>query len=304
MTSASLIYELAIERFTRWADQQPDVRAAMLVGSRARTSYVADRWSDLDLIMLTSDVERHISSGAWMAAIGTPWLVYIDPATVGIGRECYALFEQNVDVNLAIFPPAYVDLIASDPDTTQIFQRGVRLLLDKDGALAAVLAAVPAPAPAQPPAPEAFARHVNEFCFNTVWTARRLGRGDLWRALNSLEAHMKCGGLLPMLAWHARATYGWQHDTWYGGRCVEQWADPQVVAALPATFARFDRADIRRALLATAALFHRLGHVVSARLEYSYPYELEQRVARWLHAQLDDPAATVAADSPAATPEA
>lgn len=39
-----------IERFSAWADEQEDIRLAMIVGSRARTTMPADEWSDLDVV--------------------------------------------------------------------------------------------------------------------------------------------------------------------------------------------------------------------------------------------------------------
>jgi aminoglycoside 6-adenylyltransferase len=41
-------YEHLTERFVKWAETQPDIHAAMVIGSRARTEWPADEWSDLD----------------------------------------------------------------------------------------------------------------------------------------------------------------------------------------------------------------------------------------------------------------
>ncbi len=46
-----LTYADLIERFTRWAEAEEDVRAALILGSRARKDHPADEWSDLDVLV-------------------------------------------------------------------------------------------------------------------------------------------------------------------------------------------------------------------------------------------------------------
>ena len=46
------------QRFAAWAQTQPDIRAAFVVGSRARTDHPADQWSDLDIMVVTTRPER------------------------------------------------------------------------------------------------------------------------------------------------------------------------------------------------------------------------------------------------------
>ena len=38
-----------LQRFQAWAEQRADIRAALLVGSRARAERPADAWSDIDI---------------------------------------------------------------------------------------------------------------------------------------------------------------------------------------------------------------------------------------------------------------
>jgi aminoglycoside 6-adenylyltransferase len=45
--------------FTAWAYAQHDLRVAIIVGSRARSDPPPDIWSDLDLIVFTTDMEKY-----------------------------------------------------------------------------------------------------------------------------------------------------------------------------------------------------------------------------------------------------
>jgi aminoglycoside 6-adenylyltransferase len=60
-------YEQLTQRIATWPHQDPDVRAAMVIGSRARTDHPADEWSDLDVLLFVRDPERYVRSAEWVA---------------------------------------------------------------------------------------------------------------------------------------------------------------------------------------------------------------------------------------------
>jgi aminoglycoside 6-adenylyltransferase len=92
------------------------------------------------------------------------------------------------------------------------------------------------------------------------------------------------------MEWHARATRGWEHDTWHSGRFLSEWTDAETWAALPHSFARFDAADSWHALFATMALFRRLATETAAHLTYHYPHALDEQITRFVHAlHTEDP---------------
>jgi hypothetical protein len=46
-------------------------RAALVVGSRARTDHPADRWSDLDLLLFTTAPDAYAADDPWRALSAT-----------------------------------------------------------------------------------------------------------------------------------------------------------------------------------------------------------------------------------------
>jgi hypothetical protein len=73
---------------------------------------------------------------------------------------------------------------------------------------------------------------------------------------------------------------------WYDGRFLADWADPGALSELPATFAAYDQADLRRALLATIQLYHRLAGEMANHLGFDYPQPNDLQVADWITASL------------------
>jgi aminoglycoside 6-adenylyltransferase len=289
-------------RFVAWAAARPDVRAAIVVGSRARTDHPADEWADLDVGFTTTQQRRYLESADWLSEIGTVWAAYRDPT--GITR--HVLFEGGLDAGFAPIPhgqlklavrlmplarrfpvlfrlPGGGQLRAALAEAAEYYRRGGRVILDKDGLAEKFLALLP-PVDARHrlPAAEQFAEVVNEFWFAAVWTAKHLQRGELWWA--------KCSGgdgrmktlLLRMTEWHAWAVHGPEYDTWDDGRFLEEWADPRVVEALGPTFAHYDPDDARRALLATMDVFRWLAKETAERLGHPYPAAAEAGVTDWV----------------------
>jgi aminoglycoside 6-adenylyltransferase len=76
-TAESRLMKQLEERFVAWANTRPDIRAAIVIGSRARMERPADEWSDLDIIIFTTSPRYYLSSVDWLENIGTPLLNYL-----------------------------------------------------------------------------------------------------------------------------------------------------------------------------------------------------------------------------------
>jgi aminoglycoside 6-adenylyltransferase len=273
----TLGYERLMERFVAWAQTEPNIRAAVVIGSRARRDHPADEWADLDIIVFAADVERYIASADWVENVGAHWLTFVEP-TLGGGWERRVLFEGGLDVDFAFDPVHALKGMAAGaipPDVADVIQRGVGVLVDKDGLLAQLSAVALQVPPYRPPAEAEFLNLVHDFWYHTVWTAKHLRRCEVWWAKSCCDMYMK-ELLRRMLEWHARAVQGSDHDTWMRGRFLEEWADPRAVAQLPEVFAHYDRHDIARALRATMALFRWLAVETAQRWGYGYPAAGEQ----------------------------
>lgn len=285
MDQVAAAYEQVIERFVNWARAQLDIRAAIVLGSRARGDRPADEWSDLDIIVITTDPERYLATTEWLENIGNPWLTFLEPTGTGGDVERRALFEGGLDVDFAITPNDEFEQLVqggleSAPDVLDIVRRGTRVLLDKDGAVAQLARrarSIETPPP-QPPTQAEFLEVVNDFLYHAVWTAKKLRRGELWTAKGCVDSYMKWRCLLRMIEWHARADKGWSYDTWHGGRFLEEWADPRALEGLRGAFAYYEEPDVRHALWATMELFRWLAVETAERLRYPYPTVADERV--------------------------
>jgi aminoglycoside 6-adenylyltransferase len=289
MSQTPLTYEDVLDRFLSWAHLQPDVRAVVIVGSRARMDHPADAFSDLDLVVVTTDPNRYLWETDWLKPLGTLWLTFLENQAVGEGLERRVLFEGALDVDFIPLPNEAVRRMALEgwtPEVAAVLRRGFRFALDKDN-LSQLIGGVPStkPSSASAPTQDKFLALCHDFLYHAVWAAKKLRRGELWIAKSCADGYMK-QQLLRMIEWHSRSERGWNHDTWHGGRYLEEWADPDALDGLRETFAHYDEADVQRALLATMDLFCRVGRETAARLGCAYPEDADERVTVWVVAFL------------------
>ncbi|MGL5860416.1 MAG: aminoglycoside 6-adenylyltransferase [Phycicoccus sp.] len=64
-------YRHIVDRFIRFAEARDDLRAAVIVGSRARTDRPADSLSDLDVVVVTTEPNRYVEDAEWLKQLGT-----------------------------------------------------------------------------------------------------------------------------------------------------------------------------------------------------------------------------------------
>jgi len=272
-------YEQLEQAIIAWAHTRPDMRAGIVIGSRARTDHPADQWSDLDLLLFTTAPDAYTTDPAWLEQIGQVWVPLFNVTGRG-DPEWLVLFDGGLKADF-VFAAASASLqqaIDSSPYHF-VFQRGVRVLFDKDGPHTPLT--LPKPPSQPPPTPDEFLAAVHGFLMQAGRAARLLRRGELWPAKMSCDGDLK-QRLLEMIAWHVRVNRGPTRDAWHEGRFLEEWADPRAVAALPDTFGTYDREDLWRALFASLTLFRWLALETAEQLGYSYPVQADQRVTTWL----------------------
>lgn len=113
-------YNELTERFRKWAENRLDIRAAVVVGSRARVDHPADEWADLDLVIVTAYPKHYVSTSDWTNSFGRPLLTFIEPTSTGDEKERRVLFEGMLDVDFAIVPQEKVQRLLETVIDSQV----------------------------------------------------------------------------------------------------------------------------------------------------------------------------------------
>lgn len=270
------------KRIAAWAQAQDDIRAVVVVGSRARDDQTADEHSDLDLCLFTTAREHYARSDGWLATFGSFWLAVLE--TTGYGDpEWLVIYDSDAKADFALLHadptvPSLAAQIRRLPHHN-VFARGLRVLVDKYPQREPI----DLPVRLEPlPDAELLATHVRAFLLACTRAAKFIDRGDLWRAQAVISRTLH-DQVLTMMAWHARSLHG-DHETWYGGRYVERWADARAIAALSGLFPAYGHGALRTAVLAHLTLMRWLAEETAARLGCAFPAAIYDRAVRWIEA--------------------
>jgi aminoglycoside 6-adenylyltransferase len=248
------VEDVFLERLLAWASQRPDVEAILQTGSRMRGDGSVDEFSDYDVELYVADPTAYDDDDAsWLVELGDV-MVYqpLGEPEVGLVTRL-VFFADATKSDVQIYPVAQLDRMAAEGLDPFLHERGYRVLLDRSGRTARLPAATRRPPRREPPTEAEFRSACREFWFEAAHIPRSLRRGELW-VVKHRDWTMK-QVLLQVLEWHAQATHGQDHDTWYIGTKLQRWLDPALYGRLDGIFARFDAEDSWRALAAQLTLF-------------------------------------------------
>ncbi|WP_433088416.1 aminoglycoside 6-adenylyltransferase [Dactylosporangium sp. CA-052675] len=262
--------EELIGRVLGWCRAREEVRAVVLFGSLAQPDARVDDQSDVDIELTFADVTPELLAGAWWRDFGEVWAAHpLDPLPVWS-----LVYAGGLAVDLSIVDPGRIGGMVAAGRLSRVWERGYRVLLDRDG----MTRGLPAPSGAMPePGPlthDEFRRLADGFWVEVLRVPKYVARGELW-AVKSRDWRAKTW-LLRLLEWHAITVGGHRVDGHGLGRGMPGWLPPQLWAAVHGVFGRFDGADALRAFRASVEVFDRAAGEVAAAAGFEYPTQRDR----------------------------
>jgi hypothetical protein len=157
-------------------------------------------------MFVTTNPALYANTTGWVESIGPYWLTFVEPTATGDGHERRVLFEGALDMD---FVPVPVEAFAAAPSAADLdmVRRGVRVVLDKDGAISRALQDITLPdAVAQPPEESAY---LNCYDFGIMRSGRqKAGAVSYGRQLVYQQVHEMA--VCAADADVARAAHGWK----------------------------------------------------------------------------------------------
>jgi predicted nucleotidyltransferase len=133
-------FESVVGAVAAWVRGRPDIRGLALVGSWARGR--AHAGSDVDLVVLADDPARYADDDSWIVeALGRP-AVTVRRRAWGVVTERRALLPSGLEVELGLAPLSWACCEPLDPGTAEVVRGGCRPVVDAEGRVARLIAAV------------------------------------------------------------------------------------------------------------------------------------------------------------------
>ena len=267
-----------LKKVVAWANGRADIVALIMTGSRARPDGMADALSDYDVEMFTTDPGRYTSSTAWMRDIGKVW-VYL-PTTSNGCETRLVVFDGGAKVDFSILSVRALELAVKSQELDELYERGFRVLIDKNGLASRLPSPSYSPPKRQRPTEAEFRAAVEEFWFEASHIPKYLRREDLW-VVKFRDWTMK-ELLLRIMEWRTIAVNGDAADVWHIGMRMKDWVPSNDWLRLNEVYGRFDAADSWRALLATLSLFRDVATETANKLGYEYPAEVDESISGYI----------------------
>ena len=127
-----------LEAFTSWASARSDVKAVALVGSYARDA--ATDGSDVDLLILTTDLAEYINDGSWLSLFGDVAESRVEDW--GKVTSLRTFYKEGLEVEYGFTTPDWASS-PMDAGSLQVVTDGMKTLFDSENILSVVQRAVP-----------------------------------------------------------------------------------------------------------------------------------------------------------------
>lgn len=128
-----------LDRVVEWAQNQPAISGVALVGSHARGE--ARPASDIDLVLLCDDPQVFLSDTSWIERFGD--VEACQTEDWGMVTSLRVHYQGGLEVEFGMTTPEWAGLPV-DSGTKSVVLNGMRMLMDRDGALGRLLETVSA----------------------------------------------------------------------------------------------------------------------------------------------------------------
>lgn len=252
------------------AQTDETLTAVVAIGSSVRAYSAADEYSDIDLIIGSSEPEKWLY-GDMPSKLGEIMISFVEP-TLGGGLERRMLYNGSLDVDLIVFTPEQFQNAVKSGAAAEVMNRGYSVMYDSMGITELIEEYVKSDTRHIEMTESEFANRAEDFWFHTVWASKKILRGELWTAKMCIDAYLK-NHLLSIIELNRYLSD--KTDVWHNGRFFEKWAGGENIEKLKSCFAHYDREDMISALKNTADIFSENARSAAEISGYSYPEKAE-----------------------------
>ena len=256
-----------MELILKVADQDDDIRAVAMNGSRANKNAPKDIFQDYDIVYLVRNYEKFVSDFRWVDIFGERIIMQLPDVLDGIDYFKHKRFHylmQFADGNR-------IDLTILDMEQREVYCKEDSLtviLLDKDGSMPEIPFADDRDYWIKKPTESEFFACCNEFWWVCPYVAKGLWRKEFLYAAYHLENCVR-SQLLQMLIWKVGIETGFSVSAGKCGKYLKNYLSPEDYTRLMSYYGLSNIQACWRALFSMGEWFRELAGFISQNLEFS-----------------------------------
>jgi aminoglycoside 6-adenylyltransferase len=271
MRSEQEMFDLILD----FADQDVNIRAAVMNGSRANPNAPKDIFQDFDIACLVKNLAGYVRNKNIPLHFGQI-LILQEPENMGepspedAGHYAYLMqFMDGNRIDLSFHAPERWKLVTGDSQSI--------ILLDKDHVLGELPPASDIDYWAKRPTEKQFQDCCNEFWWMNSYVAKGLWRGELTYAKSMTEVVQE--QLVDMLTWYFGIKTDFQKSPGKAGKYIKDYVEPEIWAQLEKTYSDSNVENNWESLFIAGSLFRRVAKAVAEQFGFSYPQRDDDNVS-------------------------
>jgi aminoglycoside 6-adenylyltransferase len=280
MTQENKKLLLKIEHFVQNAT---DISYLGLFGSSTNNENLNDEYSDIDLIIVTTNLIKYFESPDWLNSIDEVWMTFTESEPYINYWERRCVFKNGLDVDFLLIDK--MKLISNSdnfPVAKNIFHKTTQVLIDKDSTGKYMENIILERNGFYFPNQTEFSNLVNDFYYHYLWTYKKCLRGEYWTALQCINRYMK-KRTLKMLEWYEHSLHGKEYNTFYDGRYIEKWVDKELLKDISLIFSNYSKENILNSLVENKKLFTKIAKETAIKNNFKFPVIQEQKISEWIN---------------------
>jgi aminoglycoside 6-adenylyltransferase len=266
-----------LESLVNFAKSTEEVRAVILNGSRVNPNISCDLFSDYDVVYCIKDPSFFTADLQWMNNFGERIIVQHNTIEKDqLSWPVYLMiFTNGTRIDLTFFPVNFVKTMPEDSLK--------KILLDKDKIFGIIEPPDDFQYLIKQPTREEFEETLNEFWFCSTNVAKGIWRKELCYAsqMYSIIVH-PC--LVRILEWHAAMENNWKISTGKFGKLLPIYLPEDIRNQFEKTFPGSDYHEIWKSLFISCDLIRSFGSELGRKLGYSYPFDDDSKVLKYIGA--------------------
>lgn len=279
------IREEKLEQIIQWAENNPDIRAALLTSSLVNPYAPVDHFSDLDVELVFNNRTSYEINNEWLNLFGEPISTVEENDSVFEGKHAMkmVLYKDHVKVDFKLYQTSEFSKEIQQEILPEDWDLGYKVLVDKDGLTKNLKSPTYQSIMIHQPTEKKFRQLLNDFWWDTSYVAKCLKRGDIFYAKFMSENILRTDYLVPLIEWYIASDYNWNNITTNKhGRLFKKYLSDNLWNRVEATFSGSNIEENWTALFAFADLVHELGTHLAKKLNFTYPEQHEQNIRKYL----------------------
>lgn len=270
-----------INRIIDFVSKRDDVRASILIGSRANPNAPKDDFQDFDVCLLVRDPEIFLKDQSWIDFFGSVLIRQVNPSP---GEKIF-LGESTKNLTfLILFKEGFrIDFgFLTLENFKEVLEDSLcQILVDKDQ----IIPLLPQPNDnlywVKKPSKELFNFVVNEFWWCLTNVGKGLIREELPYVKGMFDEVVK-PVYIQMIKWYIGYKYDWKVNVGKFGKWIKRYLPIELYQEVEKSYPNSNYSDIWDSVFASGKLFRKCGLELAEHLGFEYPLQDDINVMDYL----------------------